>query len=281
VKLLRYGKDGFEKPGVLDRSGQIRDLSQVVENIDESVFSKKGLARLAELDLDSLPLVKGSPRLGVPFVGISKFIGIGLNYADHAAEAGMPLPKEPIIFMKATTSICGPNDDVVQPPHSTKLDWEVELGIVIGKKASYVSIEDAADYVAGYVLLNDVSERQFQIERGPQWDKGKGCDTFGPIGPYLVTPDEVGDPQALAMWLDVNGERMQTGSTATMVFDCMTLLSYCSQYMTLRPGDVIATGTPPGVGMGMKPPVFLQPGDVMTLGVDKLGTQTQHVVKAR
>ncbi len=281
MKLLRYGKDGFEKPGVLDRSGQIRDLSQVVENIDESVFSKKGLARLAELDLDSLPLVKGSPRLGVPFVGISKFIGIGLNYADHAAEAGMPLPKEPIIFMKATTSICGPNDDVVQPPHSTKLDWEVELGIVIGKKASYVSIEDAADYVAGYVLLNDVSERQFQIERGPQWDKGKGCDTFGPIGPYLVTPDEVGDPQALAMWLDVNGERMQTGSTATMVFDCMTLLSYCSQYMTLRPGDVIATGTPPGVGMGMKPPVFLQPGDVMTLGVDKLGTQTQHVVKAR
>jgi 2-keto-4-pentenoate hydratase/2-oxohepta-3-ene-1,7-dioic acid hydratase in catechol pathway len=281
VKLVRYGKNGFEKPGMVDAEGKLRDLSQHVANIDESVFSPAGQKRLKKIDVNSLPIVKGVQRYGVPLVGISKFIGIGLNYADHAAEAGMPLPKEPIIFMKATTSISGPNDDVVQPPHSTKLDWEVELGIVIGSSASYVSVADAHKYIAGYVTINDVSERQFQIERGSQWDKGKGCDTFGPIGPYLVTADEVPDPQKLNMWLDVNGESMQRGSTSTMVFGCMELVSYCSHYMTLRPGDVIATGTPPGVGMGMKPQRFLKAGDVISLGVDGLGEQTQRVVKPR
>jgi 2-keto-4-pentenoate hydratase/2-oxohepta-3-ene-1,7-dioic acid hydratase in catechol pathway len=281
VKLVRYGKNGFEKPGMVDAEGKLRDLSRHVANIDESVFSPAGQKRLKKIDVNSLPIVTGVQRYGVPLVGISKFIGIGLNYADHAAEAGMPLPKEPIIFMKATTSISGPSDDVVQPPHSTKLDWEVELGIVIGSSASYVSIEDAHKYIAGYVTINDVSERQFQIERGSQWDKGKGCDTFGPIGPYLVTADEVPDPQKLNMWLDVNGESMQRGSTSTMVFGVMELVSYCSHYMTLRPGDVIATGTPPGVGMGMKPQRFLKPGDVITLGVDGLGEQTQRVVKLR
>jgi 2,4-diketo-3-deoxy-L-fuconate hydrolase len=281
VKLVRYGKNGFEKPGLVDAEGKLRDLSKHVANIDESVFSPAGQKRLKKIDIKSLPIVTGVQRYGVPLVGISKFIGIGLNYADHAAEAGMPLPKEPIIFMKATTSISGPSDDVVQPPHSTKLDWEVELGIVIGTSASYVSIEDAHKYIAGYVTINDVSERQFQIERGTQWDKGKGCDTFGPIGPYLVTADEVADPQKLNMWLDVNGEAMQRGSTSTMVFGCMELVSYCSHYMTLRPGDVIATGTPPGVGMGMKPQRFLKAGDVITLGVEGLGEQKQRVVKPR
>jgi 2-keto-4-pentenoate hydratase/2-oxohepta-3-ene-1,7-dioic acid hydratase in catechol pathway len=280
VKLVRYGTNGFEKPGLVDGEGQLRDLSGVVANIDADVLSPAGQKRLAKLDPETLPRVKGRPRLGVPFVGISKFIGIGLNYSDHAAEAGMATPKEPIIFLKATTSINGPDDDVVQPPHSTKLDWEVELGIVIGSVARYVPVAEALGHVAGYVLINDVSERQFQLERGPQWDKGKGCDTFGPIGPWLVTADEVPDPQQLKLWLDVNGVPMQRGSTATMVFDCATLVSYCSHYMTLLPGDVIATGTPPGVGMGMKPPRFLQPGDVVTLGIDGLGEQTQKVVRA-
>ncbi len=281
MKLVRYGKDGYEKPGLIDARGDLRDLSAVVGDIDEAVFSPAGQAKLKKIDATTLPLVKGSPRYGVPLVGISKFIGVGLNYADHAAEAGMQLPKEPIIFMKATTSISGPSDDVIQPPHSTKLDWEVELGIVIGTRANYVSVEDAPKYIAGYVLINDVSERQFQIERGSQWDKGKGCDTFGPIGPYLVTADEVHDPHQLDLWLDVNGEKMQRGSTATMVFDCYELVSYCSQYMTLRPGDVIATGTPPGVGMGMKPQRFLKPGDVITLGIKGFGEQKQRVVKPR
>jgi 2-keto-4-pentenoate hydratase/2-oxohepta-3-ene-1,7-dioic acid hydratase in catechol pathway len=281
VKLVRYGANGFEKPGILDAKGRIRDLSHLLGNIDETVLSKDGQKRLAKIDPATLPLVEGSPRLGVPFVGISKFIGIGLNYSDHAAEAGMAVPTEPILFMKATTSINGPDDDVIVPPHSTKLDWEVELGIVIGSTARYVSEEDALAHVAGYVLINDVSERQFQLERGPQWDKGKGCDTFGPIGPWLVTADEIGDPQTLELWLDVNGKPMQRGTTATMVFGCATLVSYCSHYMTLRPGDVIATGTPPGVGMGMKPPCFLKPGDVVTLGIKGLGQQTQKIVSAK
>jgi len=279
MKLLRYGRNGSEKPGMLDAQGRIRDLSSVVTDIDESVFSPQGQKRLRKVDPATLPLVTGSPRLGVPFVGISKVVGIGLNYSDHAAEAGMPIPKEPIVFMKATTAISGPNDDVIQPPHSTKLDWEVELGIVIGTLARYVKVNDALAHVAGYVIVNDVSERGFQLERGPQWDKGKGCDTFAPMGPWLVTTDEISDPQTLALSLDVNGQRMQRGTTRTMIFDCATLVSYCSQFMTLRPGDVIATGTPPGVGLGMKPPLFLKPGDVMTLSIEGLGRQSQRVVK--
>lgn len=281
MKLVRYGANGFEQPGILDAQGRIRELSSIVANIDGDVLSPAGRKKLAKIDPATLPLVPGNPRLGVPFVGISKFIGIGLNYSDHAAEAGMKVPTEPIIFMKATTSINGPDDEIIQPPHSTKLDWEVELGIVIGSTARYVEHDDALKHVAGYVLINDVSERQFQLERGPQWDKGKGCDTFGPIGPWLTTSDEITNPQNLGLWLDVNGERMQRGTTATMVFDCATLVSYCSHYMTLLPGDVIATGTPPGVGMGMKPPRFLKPGDVMTLGIDGLGQQTQRVVGAK
>lgn len=279
MKLLRYGRNGSEKPGMLDAQGRIRDLSSVVNDIDESVFSPQGQKRLRKVDPATLPLVTGSPRLGVPFVGISKVVGIGLNYSDHAAEAGMPVPKEPIVFMKATTAISGPNDDVIQPPHSTKLDWEVELGVVIGTLARYVKVNDALAHIAGYVIVNDVSERGFQLERGPQWDKGKGCDTFGPMGPWLVTTDEIADPQTLALSLDVNGQRMQRGTTRTMIFDCATLVSYCSQFMTLRPGDVIATGTPPGVGLGMKPPLFLKPGDVMTLSIEGLGRQSQRVVK--
>jgi 2-keto-4-pentenoate hydratase/2-oxohepta-3-ene-1,7-dioic acid hydratase in catechol pathway len=253
----------------------------VVADIDESVFSDKGQARLRKIDAHGLPRVAGKPRMGVPFVGISKFIAIGLNYRDHAAESGMPVPPEPIVFMKATTCICGPDDDVVTPRLSTKLDWEVELGIVIGRTARDVALEHAHDHVAGYVVVNDVSERQFQLERGSQWDKGKGCDTFGPIGPWLVTRDEVARPQELDLWLDVNGVPMQRGNTATMVFDCAHLVSYCSQFMTLRPGDVITTGTPPGVGMGKKPPQYLHPGDVVTLGIKGLGEQRQRIVGYR
>lgn len=279
MKLLRYGRSGSEKPGMLDAQGRIRDLSAVVRDIDEAVFSPHGQKRLKKVDPATLPLVAGTPRLGVPFVGISKIIGIGLNYSDHAAEARMPVPTEPIIFMKATTAISGPNDDVIQPPHATKLDWEVELGIVIGTQARYVKASDALAHVAGYVIVNDVSERGFQLERGLQWDKGKGCDTFAPIGPWLVTSDEISDPQALALSLDVNGRSMQRGTTRTMIFDCAALVSYCSQFMTLRAGDVIATGTPPGVGMGMKPPMYLKPGDVMTLSIDGLGRQSQRVAK--
>ena len=277
MKLLRFGPNGYEKPGLLDSSGRIRDLSGVIDQVDSAHLAPRELKKLAQVKVDSLPLVSGSPRLGVPYIGIGKFIAIGLNFADHAAEAGAQVPKEPIIFMKATTCITGPNDDVVIPKNSTKTDWEVELGVVIGTKAQYVPMERALDHVAGYCIVNDVSERQFQLERGSQWDKGKGCDTFGPIGPYLVTRDEVPDPQKLDMWLDVNGQRMQRGNTSTMVFGCAHLVSYVSQFMTLMPGDIITTGTPPGVGMGMKPPRYLQSGDVITLGIACLGEQRQNV----
>jgi len=278
MKLCRYGKSGFEKPGMIDAQGNIRELSAVVEQIDQGTISPAGLAKLRKIKAETLPLVKGEPRLGVPYVGISKFVAIGLNFADHAREANMPIPPEPVVFMKATTSITGPNDKVIVPRNSTKLDWEVELGVVIGKKAQYVSEDKAIDYVAGYCVVNDVSERAFQLQSS-QWDKGKGCDTFGPIGPWLVTTDEIRDPQNLDMWLDINGRRMQKGNTRTMIFGVAKLVSYCSQYMTLMPGDIITTGTPPGVGMGMKPePVWLKPGDVMNLGIQGLGEQRQEVV---
>jgi len=278
MKLCRYGKNGFEKPGMIDAQGNIRDLSAVVEQIDQATISPAGLAKLRKIKAETLPLVKGDPRLGVPYVGISKFIAIGLNFADHAREANMPIPPEPVVFMKATTSITGPNDKVIQPRNSTKLDWEVELGVVICKKAQYVPEDKALDYVAGYCIVNDVSERAFQLQSS-QWDKGKGCDTFGPIGPWLVTTDEIRDPQNRDMWLDVNGRRMQKGNTRTMIFGVAKLVSYCSQYMTLLPGDIITTGTPPGVGLGMKPePAWLRPGDVMNLGIQGLGEQRQDVV---
>ncbi len=278
MKLCRYGKNGFEKPGMIDAQGNIRDLSAVVEQIDQATISPAGLAKLRKIKAETLPLVKGEPRLGVPYVGISKFVAIGLNFADHAKEANMPIPPEPVVFMKATTCITGPNDKVIQPRNSTKLDWEVELGVVICKKAQYVPEDKAIDYVAGYCVVNDVSERAFQLQSS-QWDKGKGCDTFGPIGPWLVTTDEIRDPQNLDMWLDVNGRRMQKGNTRTMIFGVAKLVSYCSQFMTLMPGDIITTGTPPGVGLGMKPePVFLKPGDVMNLGIQGLGEQRQDVV---
>ena len=278
MKLCRYGKNGFEKPGMIDAQGNIRELSAVVEQIDQGTISPAGLAKLRKIKAETLPLVKGEPRLGVPYVGISKFIAIGLNYADHAREANMAIPPEPIVFMKATTCITGPNDKVIVPRNSTRLDWEVELGVVIGRKAQYVSEDKAIDYVAGYCVVNDVSERAFQLQSS-QWDKGKGCDTFGPIGPWLVTTDEIRDPQNLDMWLDVNGRRMQKGNTRTMIFGVSKLVSYVSQYMTLMPGDIITTGTPPGVGMGMKPePVWLKPGDVMNLGIQGLGEQRQDVV---
>ena len=278
MKLLRYGPSGREKAGMLDRDGNIRDLSKVIVQIDDAMLSPRNLARLARVKPETLPIVKGTPRLGVPYAGISKFVAVGLNYSDHAAESNMPIPKEPILFMKATTCLQGPNDDVIQPRGSTKLDWEVELGIVIGTKAQYVPEAKALDYVAGYCVVNDVSERDFQLERGSQWDRGKGCDTFGPVGPFLVTTDEVPDPQALDMWLDVNGVKRQRGSTKTMVFGCANLVSYISQFMTLLPGDIITTGTPPGVGLGMKPPVYLKPGDVITLGIKGLGEQRQRVI---
>ena len=275
MKLLRYGKNGYEKPGLLDSSDQIRDLSGVVPNLDAQTISKAGLK--SAIKPESLPVVKGKPRLGVPFTGISKFVAVGLNYSDHAAEAGMPVPTEPVLFMKTTTSIIGPDDPVVLPKDAQKGDWEVELGIVMGATARYVPEENALDYIAGYCVVNDVSERNYQLERGSQWDRGKGCDTFGPIGPYLVTTDEVPNPQALDLWLDLNGQRMQTGSTRTMIFGAAYLVSYISRFMTLLPGDVITTGTPPGVGLGKKPPVYLKPGDVMTLGVGGLGEQRQEV----
>ena len=278
MKLCRYGKNGFEKPGMIDAQGNIRDLSAVVDQIDQATISPAGLAKLRKIKAGTPPLVKGEPRLGVPYVGISKFVAIGLNYADHAREANMPIPPEPVVFMKATTSITGPNDKVIAPRNSTRLDWEVELGVVMCKKAQYVPEDKALDYVAGYCVVNDVSERAFQLQSS-QWDKGKGCDTFGPIGPWLVTTDEIRDPQNLDMWLDVNGRRMQKGNTRTMIFGVAKLVSYCSQYMTLLPGDIITTGTPPGFGLGMNPdPVFLQPGDVMNLGIQGLGEQRQDVV---
>jgi 2,4-didehydro-3-deoxy-L-rhamnonate hydrolase len=278
MKLCRYGKNGFEKPGIIDGDGRLRDLSKVVGNIGPNELSPRGLKMLAKVKPETLPVVANGPRLGVPFVGIGKFVAIGLNYSDHAKEAGMPIPPEPIVFMKATTCISGPNDDVVQPRRSTKLDWEVELGIVIGSKAQYLSESEALEYVAGYCVVNDVSERAFQLGTS-QWDKGKGFDTAGPIGPWLVTTDEIRDPQNLDLWLDVNGKRMQSGNTRTMIFSCAQIVAHVSQYMTLLPGDVITTGTPPGVGMGVKPsPVFLKPGDVMALGIRGLGEQKQKVV---
>lgn len=277
MKLLRYGKPGHEKPALLDADGRIRDLSGIVADIAGDVLSDKGLASLRGLDSATLPLVAEGERIG-PCVGsVGKFLCIGLNYADHAAESNMPVPAEPIIFMKATSAICGPNDTVRIPRKSTKTDWEVELGVVIGRNAKYVSKAEALDYVAGYCVINDVSEREFQLERGGQWDKGKGSDTFGPIGPWLVTKDEVPDPQNLAMWLDVDGRRFQNGSTRTMVFGVANLVSYLSQFMSLQPGDVIATGTPPGVGMGQKPPLYLKTGQTMTLGIAGLGEQKQAV----
>ena len=278
MKLCRYGKPGFEKPGIIDSEGKLRDLSKVIENIGPNELSPRGLKMLAKVKPETLPVVANTPRMGVPYVGIGKFVAIGLNYSDHAKEAGMAIPSEPIVFMKATTCISGPNDDVIQPKHSTKLDWECELGIVIGTQAKYVSVEEALGHVAGYCVVNDVSERAFQLVTS-QWDKGKGFDTAGPIGPWLVTTDEITDPQNLDMYLDLNGKRMQGGNTRTMIFSCAQIVSHVSQYMTLLPGDIITTGTPPGVGMGIKPnPVFLKPGDVMKLGIQGLGEQTQKVV---
>jgi 2-keto-4-pentenoate hydratase/2-oxohepta-3-ene-1,7-dioic acid hydratase in catechol pathway len=282
MKLVRYGAAGREKPGVIDSQGRIRDLSGLVPDIAGGTLSPKSLARLAKVKPDSLPPVRGAPRIG-PCVGkVGNFIAIGLNYADHAAEAGLQVPKEPIIFNKAPTCICGPNDDTMTPKGSSKLDYEVELGIVIGSRARYLSKGGAMDAVAGYCLANDVSEREFQIERAGQWTKGKGCETFGPLGPWLVTKDEIPNPQKLDMWLTVNGETRQKGSTKTMIFGAAHLVWYCSQFMALQPGDVIITGTPPGVAMGMKPePKYLKPRDVVQLGIAGLGEQTQKVVRFR
>lgn len=276
MKLLRYGPVGAEKPGILDSRGHLRDLSAHVDDIAGAVLTPEGLDHLRGLNPDSLPVVTGSPRIG-PCVGrIGKFICIGLNYADHAAESGMAVPPEPVLFMKATSAVCGPNDDVIIPKGSLKTDWEVELGVVIGREARYVDEADAMSHVAGYCVINDVSERAFQIERAGQWVKGKSADTFGPTGPWLVTADEVADPQNLQMWLKVDGHMYQNGSTRTMVYGVRHLVSYVSQFMSLQPGDIISTGTPPGVGMGQKPaPVYLRPGQVMTLGIEGLGEQRQ------
>ena len=279
MKLLRYGPKGQEKPGLLDADGRIRDLSGVVADITPAQLWGEGLEALKAVDPTTLPLVEGELRYGVPVNGSRKFIAIGLNFADHAAESNLPIPSEPVVFTKAISCLTGPNDTVIIPRGSEKTDWEVELGIVIGKAASYVDQAEALDHVAGYVLINDVSERAFQTERGGTWDKGKGCDTFGPVGPWIVTTDEVGDVQALDMWLDLNGKRMQTGNTKTMIFGVAEIVSYVSQFMTLEPGDLITTGTPPGVGLGQKPePFYLKPGDVMELGIEKLGVQRQQVM---
>jgi 2-keto-4-pentenoate hydratase/2-oxohepta-3-ene-1,7-dioic acid hydratase in catechol pathway len=278
VKLLRYGPAGEEKPGLLDAEGTIRDLSAHVADIDGAALSPGKLAELAALDASSLPAVGGDPRLGPPVAGVGKLLCIGLNYRDHAEETGMAIPEEPILFMKATTSIVGPNDDVMLPRGSKKGDWETELGVVIGTRASYVDEANALDYVAGYCVFNDVSERQFQLEGTGQWVKGKSADTFAPFGPYMVTRDEVPDPQDLDMWLEVDGKRYQDGSTRTMIFGVANLVSYVSRHMTLEPGDIIPTGTPPGVGAGQRPPVYLEPGNVMRLGIEGLGEQQQKVV---
>ena len=278
MKLLRHGPKGHEKPAMLDAQGQVRDLSGVIADLRADMLTPHGLDRLRALDSASLPLVASPGRMAPPWSGMGKFICVGLNYADHAAESGMPVPAEPVLFTKHTSTVVGCNDPVVLPQGSTKTDWEVELGVVIGSKARYVSEADALTHVAGYCVVNDVSEREYQLERGGTWDKGKGCDTFGPIGPWLVTADEVPDPQNLPMWLEVNGHRFQNGSTKTMVFGVAQLVSYISRFMTLYPGDLITTGTPPGVGMGHKPqPVFLKPGDKMTLGISGLGQQNQTV----
>jgi 2-keto-4-pentenoate hydratase/2-oxohepta-3-ene-1,7-dioic acid hydratase in catechol pathway len=278
MKFLRYGAVGAEKPGLLDSDGKIRDLSGQISDLSGAALAPDALAKLAAIDISTLPVVEGSPRLGACVAGTGKFICIGLNYSDHAAETGATVPPEPVIFMKATSAIVGPDDDVIIPRGSEKTDWEVELGFVIGKIAKYVSEADALDYVAGYCVSHDVSERAFQTERSGQWTKGKSCDTFGPIGPWLVTKDEVADPQNLGMWLKVNGETVQNGSSKTMVYGVAFLVSYLSQFMSLHPGDVISTGTPPGVGMGMKPQRFLKAGDVVELGIEGLGSQKQTFV---
>jgi len=278
MKLVRFGRQGEEKPGLVTGDGEIRDLSGVVPDIDGATLTEAGLQRIRALDPRSLPIVAGDPRLGACVAGVGKFICIGLNYSDHAAESGMPVPAEPVVFMKATSAIMGPNDDVVIPRGSEKTDWEVELGVVIGKAAKYVSEGDALGHVAGYCVVNDLSERAFQIEGTGQWTKGKSCDTFGPIGPYLVTADEVPDPQNLTLWLKVDGHEYQRGSTKTMVFGVAHLVSYLSRFMSLQPGDIISTGTPPGVGLGQKPPKYLRAGSTIELGIDGLGVQTQRVI---
>ncbi len=278
MKLVRFGEAGREKPGLVDAGGQIRDLSGIVPDFAGESLGSESLARLRQIDTSSLPAVPADQRLGACVGKVGNFIAIGLNYADHAAETGAAIPAEPIVFNKAPSCIVGPNDKVIIPRGSQKTDWEVELAIIIGERASYVGANESLDFVAGYCICNDVSEREYQLERGGTWSKGKGCPTFGPLGPWLVTKDEVPDPQNLAMWLDVNGERMQTGSTRTMIFNVAQIVSYVSHFMILEPGDVITTGTPPGVGMGMKPQRYLKPGDVMTLGIEGLGEQRQPVV---
>lgn len=282
MRLLRYGPYGHEQPGLLDADGTIRSLAPALTDLDPAHLSPSSLARLSAIDPASLPVVSGNPRLGVPVAGTRKFIAIGLNYADHAAESNLLIPAEPVIFTKAVSCLQGPNDDVMLPKDSRKTDWEVELGVVIGTTARYVAEHKALEHVAGYLVVNDLSEREYQIERGGTWDKGKGCDTFGPVGPWLVTGDEVGDPQNLSLWLEVNGRRMQNGNTRTMIFGIATIVSYVSRFMTLEPGDIITTGTPPGVGMGQKPePIYLRPGDTIRLGIEKLGTQRQSVIAWR
>lgn len=276
MKLLRYGEPGRERPGILDAEGQIRDLGGIVDDINPALLGAP--ERLAGIDVETLPLVEGAPRLGPCVSGTGKFMCIGLNFADHAEESGLAVPSEPLLFMKASSAICGPNDPIIIPRGSVKTDWEVELGVVIGKPAKYVSEAEALKHVAGYCVINDVSERAYQAERQGQWTKGKSCDNFGPIGPWLVTPDEIDDPQALDMWLEVNGERLQNGSTRTMVYGVAHLVSYLSQFMTLYPGDIISTGTPPGVGLGFNPPRYLKPGDRVALGIEGLGSQHQVCV---
>ena len=284
MKLLRIGPVGQERPALLDASGAVRDLSAVVPDIAGAVLLPEGLSKLRALDASQLPLVPGTPgvdyRIGACVNGVGKFVCIGLNYADHAAESGMPVPTEPVVFGKWTSAIVGPNDDIEIPRGSNKTDWEVELGVVIGRGGRYIGEADALSHVAGYCVVNDVSEREFQLERGTQWDKGKGCDTFGPIGPWLVTADEVPDPQKLALWLEVDGHRFQNGSTRTMVFGVAQLISYLSRFMSLQPGDIISTGTPPGVGLGQKPPAYLRAGQTIRLGIEGLGEQQQHTVQA-
>jgi 2-keto-4-pentenoate hydratase/2-oxohepta-3-ene-1,7-dioic acid hydratase in catechol pathway len=280
MKLVRYGALGQEKPGLIDKSGQLRDLSAHVKDLTGEAYSPESLKKLAALDASKLPAVSGKPRLGAPVADASKFVAIGLNYVDHAKETGSPIPTEPIFFLKANTSLSGPNDAIEKPRGSTKLDWEVEIAAIIGSRAKYVSEADALNHVAGYCVCNDVSERNFQIERGGTWTKGKSHDTFGPLGPWVATKDEIADVQKLSMWLDVNGTRRQTGSTSTMIFSMAKCVSYVSQFVTLLPGDIITTGTPPGVGTGMKPPQFLNVGDVVTLSIEGLGEQRQEVVAA-
>ncbi|GLQ98908.1 fumarylacetoacetate hydrolase family protein [Dyella mobilis] len=277
MKLVRYGTAGKEKPGMIDRAGVLRDLSSVVADIDSQTLVSEALAKLAKIDPRQLPQVDGHPRYGTPVARVGKMICVGMNYAEHAAETNAPVPQMPVLFMKATSAIMGPNDDVVIPQGSTKTDWEVELGVVIGDTARSVSVEDALSHVAGYLVVNDLSERDFQFEHGGQWVKGKSCDTFGPLGPWLVTRDEVPDPQNLGLWLEVNGHRYQNGHTRTMIFGVAQLVSHISRYMTLQPGDVISTGTPAGVGLGQKPPIYLRAGDVIELGIEGLGQQRQTV----